>query len=165
MKAQELICLYDYNYWARDRIMEEVVKLSPQQFIESSTYGFGSIHKTLVHILGAEWLWRMRCQGSSPTSFLYAEDFSTPELLVQRWLNEELSMRKFLHALTDKELERLVQYKTTRGQDFENTLWQLLLHVVNHGTEHRSILAAELTGYGFSPGDIDLIHFLRSQPA
>ncbi len=40
-------------------------------------------------------------------------------------------------------------------------LWQLMLHLINHGTQHRSEAAALLTGYGQSPGDLDLILYLR----
>ncbi len=45
----------------------------------------------------------------------------------------------------------------------KRVLWHCLLHVVNHGTQHRSEAAAILTGYGYSPGGLDFTMFLNEQ--
>jgi uncharacterized damage-inducible protein DinB len=58
-------------------------------------------------------------------------------------------------------LDRTIRYRTTRGIPHQNTLWHLLLHLANHGTQHRSEAAVLLTDYGHSPGDLDLIVYLR----
>ena len=54
-------------------------------------------------------------------------------------------------ASTDEWLER----DSTTACAF----WQMLAHVVNHGTQHRSEAAALLTEAGQSPGDLDMIFF------
>ncbi|HYU21327.1 MAG TPA: DinB family protein [Chloroflexota bacterium] len=53
------------------------------------------------------------------------------------------------------------------GAEFRLPLWQMMLHVANHGTQHRSEVAALLTGFGQSPGDLDLLVYLwdRSAPS
>jgi uncharacterized damage-inducible protein DinB len=63
--------------------------------------------------------------------------------------------------LTDEKLNAPFQYKTTRGEEMKNILWQAMMHVVNHGTQHKSEAAAMLTEFNHSPGDIDFITFLR----
>jgi uncharacterized damage-inducible protein DinB len=40
-------------------------------------------------------------------------------------------------------------------------VWESMLHLVNHGTQHKTEAAAILTGFGHSPGDIDLIVYLN----
>jgi uncharacterized damage-inducible protein DinB len=44
-------------------------------------------------------------------------------------------------------------------------VWQMLLHLANHGTQHRSEAALLLTGAGRSPGDLDLIDYADSLAA
>jgi uncharacterized damage-inducible protein DinB len=39
-------------------------------------------------------------------------------------------------------------------------LWQAMLHVVNHGTQHRSEAAAVLTAAGHPTGDLDYDDYL-----
>jgi uncharacterized damage-inducible protein DinB len=115
----------------------------------------------LVHSLAAEVAWRRRWQGDSPTALLNEADLPTFAALAERWEQEAQALSAFVASLTDEDLHRTVRYKTTKGAPMENILWHLMAHVVNHGTQHRSEAAMLLTGYGHSPGDLDLIVFFR----
>lgn len=72
-------------------------------------------------------------------------------------------MRDYLAQLTDDQVAGYVHYVTPEGDKRERLLWHCLLHVVNHGPQHRSEAAAILTGYGHSPGDLDFTAFLNEQ--
>lgn len=161
MNKQDIHLLYKYNTWANLRILDAAAKVTHEQFIAPASYPHGGLHSTLTHILFAEWLWRMRWQGESPTQGLKPEDFPTFDALRARWAEEEKAIADFVDALTDKRLNDVLQYKTTHGDAMENILWQMMAHVVNHGTQHRGEAAVILTDMNSSPGDIDLIVFLR----
>ena len=66
----------------------------------------------------------------------------------------------FIEGLTDEKLSNYFEYFSTKGP-YQIMLWQVMVHVVNHGTQHRSEAAVMLTDFGHSPGDVDLIYFLN----
>lgn len=165
MNQNDVQTLYDYTYWARDRVLAAARRLTPEQFVTPLVTGQGSIRATLVHALAAERNWRMRCQeGVSPTGPLVEADYATLEILTDRWHEEEARMRGYLAALTDDALQQTMRYRTTQGTQFEHPLWQALFQAVNHGTQHRSEVALLLTAYGASPGDLDFVMYLRERP-
>ena len=155
--------LFDYNYWARERILRAADKVSDAQFLAPANFSWGGLRGTLVHVLSAEWVWRSRWQGVSPTAHLRAEDFPSIPALRVRWREEETAMREFVAKLTEPDLMRTINYTQMRGGVGAEPLWQLMMHVVNHGTQHRSEAAALLTEYGQSPGDLDFIVFVRER--
>lgn len=163
MTRDDLLLLFDYNYWATERLLNAVGKLSAEQYAETvAGLSMGSIRNTLVHMLAAERIWRLRClEGQSPTQLLRWEDLPALDLLRSVWVEEEEAMRAGLARLTDGMLAGRLAYRTTDGQPKEEILWQLLVQVVNHGTQHRAEAAVALTAFGFSPGDVDFIVFLR----
>src|SRR5258708_27151102 len=116
--------LYDYNYWANAKILEAAEQLSEAQFIEETKDGHGSLRGTLVHALGAEWMWRSRWQGTSPTEDLREGDLPTLGALRERWPEAERQMRAFLEALREEDVQRVVQYTNTRGQTYAAPLWR-----------------------------------------
>ena len=161
MKKEEILTLYRYNAWANARILNAAAQLTPGQFLTPTAFSPGGLRGTLVHTLFAEWLWRKRWEGQSPTEWLTTEDFPTFDSLHKRWQTEGESLLAFAENVTAEILAKKIHYQTTSGDAKENILWHLMLHLVNHGTQHRSEAAAILTGFDRSPGDIDLIAYLR----
>jgi uncharacterized damage-inducible protein DinB len=89
-------------------------------------------------------------------------DLPTLDALNERWQAEERAMWAYLGGLSDQDLDHLVlRYGIPGGIVRERVLWHCLLHLVNHGTQHRSEAAALLTGYGQSPGNLDITQFLN----
>lgn len=164
MFKEHLFTLYDYNYWANKCILSCAAHLTADQFSDSTSYTDHSPHQILVHTLGAEWIWRTRSQeGISPTALPTLEELPTLEAIQRRWQSEEQKMRTFLAGLTDAEFKQAIAYRTTGGTQRATPLGEILHHLLLHGMQHRSEMAAILTHFGHSPGDIDYIVFLRSR--
>jgi uncharacterized damage-inducible protein DinB len=161
MTTQDMLLLYQYNQWANAKILNTAANITPEQFLAPASFPHGGLRGTLVHALFAEWIWRKRWEGISPTVRLAPEDFPTVESLQARWVEEEKQLMDFVNGVTDERLNGTFSYTNTSGKPFTRILWQAMVHVVNHGTQHRSEAAAILTDLGHSPGDIDLIFFLK----
>ena len=160
MNKQDILLLYNYNQWSNKKILDAVSNVTQAQFLAPASFPHGGLRGTLVHALFAEWIWRQRWEGTSPTYRLKPEDFPTFESLHARWTKEEKLLMTFVDGLTDERLNSKFNYKSTEGLQYERILWQAMAHLVNHGTQHKTEAAAMLTDFGQSPGDIDLIWYV-----
>lgn len=163
MNKDYIQTLYRYNQWANARILDTAAKLNPEQFLVPAEQPHRYLRGVLTHTLFAEWIWRKRWSGESPTTRFKPDDFPTFESLRARWQAEEAELMKFTEEITEEKLNAPFHYISTEGVKYENILSESMAHVVNHGTQHRSEAAAILTELGFSPGDLDMILFTRKK--
>lgn len=149
--------LYQYNLWANQRILETTSHLTSEQFLAPAGASYPSIRDTLVHTMSAEWIWLSRWKGISPRAMFEADYF--PDLLSIRirWEAIEKEMEQFIDQLNPQILSENIAYVNLRGVRWVYPLWQQMLHQVNHATQHRSEVAAILTHFGYSPGDLDYL--------
>jgi uncharacterized damage-inducible protein DinB len=159
MRPADIALLYRYNYWAHDRILRQVARLTPEQYLADAGYSWGGVGGTLAHLLGTEVAWRARWQGQSATA-LTQPDLGTAEALTAAWVENVAAMWAYLDTVAADDLDRDFPY-ARQGVTYAHPLWTQLVHVVNHGTQHRSEIAAMLTNDGYSPGDIDFSLFMR----
>ena len=165
MNIQDIKFIYDYNYWANEKILAAASQVSQEQFIATAEFPFGisrggSLRDTILHIVDAEYGWRGFFEAKKFNEDLNPGDFLTLELLEKKFKEEEKSMHACLDRLTDEDVDSHYKYVNDEGILRDRVLWHCLLHVVNHGTQHRSEAAALLTRYNASPGDLDFTLFL-----
>ena len=157
--------LYDYSYWARDRVLAQVAKLDHEAYVAPRSLDYGSIRGTLVHWLAREVIWLARWQGK-PDGLIGESDLPTVAALMERWTQEEARMRAFLGQLTDLQLSDTVHYVSAlTNNKYAIALWPMMSHLVNHGTQHRSEVALALTQIGLSPGDLDMVVYMSPPPS
>jgi uncharacterized damage-inducible protein DinB len=161
MNIQDILLIYEYNYWASAQILAAAAKVTEEQFLAPAAFPYGGLHGTLLHILEAEWSWRALFQRMEDASELLPADYPHLPAIETRWREEETAMRAHLAGLRDEDMESHLRYTTDTGIKRDRILWHCLLHVVNHGTQHRSEAAALLTENGHSPGDLDFTVFLN----
>lgn len=161
MDLDDVRLLIDYNRWANGRLLMPASELTEDEFTAPIGLSMESIRGVLAHQLGTEVIWLARCRGESPSSILSQRDLPAFDSLRRRWHEQDAEQEVFLARLTDADVNAPVTYRTTRGQEFSTPLGQVVMHVVNHGTQFRSEAGVALTQLGHSPGDVDLIVYLR----
>jgi len=165
MNADDFRLLYDYNSWANHRMLEACAALSEEQFTRDLGSSFRSVRDTLAHISGAEWLWLERWHGRSHNAIPPASDFSNLDSLRRRWSEIERDLRDYIESLSPEDFQRVVSHKTTQGVPQSAPLWQMLQHLVNHGTYHRGQVATMMRQLGAKPISMDLILYYRERAA
>ncbi|HYL46222.1 MAG TPA: DinB family protein [Candidatus Limnocylindrales bacterium] len=165
MNADDFRLLYDYNSWANHRTLDACAALNHEQFARDLGSSFRSVRDTLAHISGVEWLWLERWRGRSHNTIPPGSDFPDFESLRRRWLEIEHYLLGYVTALTDTDIQRVVEHTTTSGVPQSAPLWQMLQHLVNHGTYHRGQIASMVRQLGSKPLSTDLIFFYRERAA
>lgn len=163
MNINDIATLFAYNYWATDKILAAANQIPFAQFIAPVVPdpGHGSLRGTLVHMLDVERGWRYVAQEREAAPDLVESDVEDVATLHASWREERALMQRHLDTLTEAHLNNTLKFVNDRGEPRERIRWYMFVHVVNHGTHHRSEAAAMLTGYGHSPGELDFMVFLR----
>lgn len=160
MTLELIRTFYEYNTWANERILTTAAQLTPEEMHAKRGASFESVHDTLVHTLSAHNLWLTRCR-ELPTEPLYdPADFADVAAIRARWAEIEQGTQEFLSAQDNLSLNHVIHYLNSAGEPNAYPLWQILLHQVNHATQHRSEIAMILTQFGHSPGWLDFLIFL-----
>jgi uncharacterized damage-inducible protein DinB len=163
MRVADVHLIFEYNYWARDRILAAAERVTFEQYAAPAAYPYGGLRGTLLHILDAEISWRHQLEHGHWTPDLLEADYPTLAVLKDAWQQEEAAMRAFLGRMNDSDLYSTVRYPVDSGEIRQRVLWHCLIHLANHGTQHRAEAAAMLTSYGQSPGDVDYTLFLNER--
>lgn len=149
MRIDDIRFLVEFDRWATLRILASLDGLDDGLWSTPNAIGDRGLGGILVHQLGATQRWRhglSLAPGELPRP--EREPLPSPAELIAAWDVEWAGWDAWLGTLDDDALLSL---------DEEIPMWQLLAHVVNHGTQHRSELARYLTECDRSPGDLDLL--------
>jgi uncharacterized damage-inducible protein DinB len=161
ISRQDIEFLYRYNRWANRTVQETVGALTFDQFNQKLGGSFPSVRETLVHLMGAEWIWLQRWKGVSPKALLNAAEFPDLDSIKTRWRDIEREQMDFVGQVTDSSLEQPLRYVNLKGQTFEYPLGRALQHLVNHGSYHRGQVTNFLRQLGAQPAATDLLVYFE----
>jgi uncharacterized damage-inducible protein DinB len=157
----DLTRLFAYNRWATQRILDAADALAPEELTREIESSFPSVRATLVHAMGAEWVWLERWRGRAPTALPDGQGLDSVEALRARWEQLWREQQDFLAALPEGDVARTVSYRLMNGDPDARRLDDLMRHVVNHATYHRGQVVTMLRQLGKTPPSTDYVRWLR----
>ncbi len=157
--------LVRYNVWANERIADLCRSMDTSMFEHVFEGSFPSIRSTVCHLWDAEYIWFNRLHGSSPAEFPSRSKQLRRDQICDGMIHASNNFQRYVEALSDSDVNSTVEYLTTRGQSYSNTVDQIISHTMNHSTYHRGqvILYARLLGVDH-PASTDQILYFRLTP-
>jgi len=146
--------LYDYHRWANGKLYDFAAALGEATCAREvgTQFSYPRVTRMFAHLYGADWVWLSRWKGTSPTA-VPGDELTTMAVVRERWDALEAEQKAFVEGLRDADLAGVIEYKNTEGKAFRASLGQLLAHVANHATHHRSEIATMVTMLSGSPPD------------
>jgi uncharacterized damage-inducible protein DinB len=140
----------------------EAASRVPDDVLNREHTSFGSVLGTLAHIAGAQDIWLQRwTDGKNERSAASTSQMKTLTEVKGAFARVHAALREYVSKLIEQDVDRTLYYQDSAGNPYDRALWQLMVHVANHGTHHRAEAAASLSHLGHSPGDLDFVYFER----
>jgi len=162
-----------YNAWANKRLYDAAARLPDADYRRDGGAFFGSVHRTLNHLLGTDRVWLSRCAGMDavrgpvPTRLdaVLFEDFA--QLRAAR-VAEDAAILAHVRSLPEEAYAGLIRYRRVSTPD-EHTQarGEAMAHWFNHQTHHRGQVHALLTRIGGidAAPELDLLFYTRAVAA
>lgn len=162
MRPVEIRTFFEYHYWAFEHVWECIMQLTDQQFAQEINYSTGSIRGLVLHTMSATRRWIERFEGSPLSAHPDLTDYPTRQSVKKEWNVARTQVQNYLHNLSEEKLDQIVHWELpNRNLSADQPLWQVLLHVANHTTDHRAqILALLNQRFNIQTPEQDMLFYL-----
>ncbi|MDQ4045102.1 MAG: DinB family protein [Chloroflexota bacterium] len=150
-----------------ERILVAADGLTEEQFNICGHAGHGSIRDTLIHVIETEQSWSLWFSGelSSGEAIAHRIDRDRVQDLAgvhREWEEANHRTQATIEGMSEDDFSRELPLEVPHRPTRHFPLWKLMIHVANHGTQHRSEVAAMLTEHGCSPGFLDMLWYMTA---
>src|SRR5512138_3231454 len=146
----------EYHLDMSRRVWDSIDQITDEQFLADDAYSRGSIRNLMVHLANTDsnWLAGLKNipESEDPPKRKY-EDYPDRASVREFWDETAKDLTAYVEMLTEGALE-------DNPIEIPSPRWQVLLHMINHGTDHRSTVLQRLHEFGAPTFDQDLIFWL-----
>ena len=158
--------LFGYNQWAYERVWTCLLTLDEAQFTQPFDYSIGSVRNQIVHVMSVDNRWLHRVADQPVPAHFRPEDFASPAAVRAQWEPLAAAQRAIVDGLSAAQLSERIGYDMPKYGGLKQTArWEILAHVVNHGTDHRAQILSLLGQMGAPTVEQDLIYYVWENAA
>lgn len=143
-----LLQLSVYNIWANQLLMNVISNLPEEKQKQTIISSFDSLLKTILHSWDAESIWWQRMKLSERIERPSSNFSGTMKEASFCLLQQNKQWNNWLANVQDHVLTHEFIYKNSKREQFKQPVYQMLVHVFNHGTYHRGQLVLMLRQLG-----------------
>lgn len=140
--------LFEYNHHCNQQLSQLITNNYRLELVMASTL--------FSHILNAHHIWNHRIKGVSPQTGVW--DVHPANSFIAM---DDDNTKTSLDILQQPDLNLVINY-VARGSAYQNTIRDILFHIINHSTYHRAQIATEFRRIGLEPLPTDYIIYKRS---
>ena len=157
MDRNEILRIAAANDWVWNAWWPSLLELTPEQYTQDLGGSFSSILTNVAHMVGAETVWQMRCEGQGLAVFP-----PVPDNMVQLKDDWDALAQRRRVWLETAALEQKVHYTITGGTTTAtNSLSEIIVHMTSHAHFHRGQLVNHFRALGLKPTSAHFIGFFR----
>jgi uncharacterized damage-inducible protein DinB len=150
MLKDHFIHLFKYNDWATREAADSISGLEKKD---------EKLVELISHLVSAQKIWLNRILERD--IFVDPWQKNTVSECISQSTTITAECINLLESFKDKDIERRIEYKNTKGEKFSNTVKDLVTHVINHSTYHRAQIAQKVKALGGKPATTDYIVYQR----
>ena len=153
---------YEYHFAENRKLWDSyITPLSDQQFTKHVDYSHGSVRDQILHLMSTDDTWFSGLRGVDIPEPLDPTIFDDRNMIRAYGDEVEQRMRRYLEVLRE---EMLFAKPFAEGEDKDLILWQVLLHVANHGTDHRAQMLRLLNDMEVKTESQDYVFYVYDNP-
>ena len=154
MLSVEMIKTFiEYHLDMTRRVLDSVDQITDEQFLADDAYSRGSIRNLMVHLASVDRRWLAGLKNLEDVGHLKFEDYTTRPQAREVFEGVLKDFAEYSSTLTEADLD-------SPNDKIQEPRWQILLHIINHGTDHRSTVLQRLHEFGAPTFDQDFVIWL-----
>lgn len=126
-----------YNLWANKILLEKLAQVPKEIIHKEMGSSFGSIYKTLVHLMEVESIWLQRLQLQEHIQVPEKDPDENFEELSKKLSSFSKGWSDWVNETNEKNITHVFGYYNSKKEYFKQPVYEMLLHLFNHQTYHR----------------------------